>query len=263
MIASTSLPFASTAVVLTTIAVVFGMQPYVPQKAKAPAMLLTIALDLVGVYVAAAAPLCIALMAAIFVIAWLRARPSMRAWRADSRTPLVLAAPFEGRWFVAAGGPAPGVNHHLIASDQRFAYDFVRRDAKSFGSAILAPCAGVVVSVETAMPDLPPSRNPDRPGSRGRELGNHVGIETNRGTVFLCHLRTGSVSVAVGDRVEAGAPIGACGNSGRTTFSHLHIHAQNLPYYAFREATGVPIAFTDRRGERVLGFWDILRGSGS
>jgi murein DD-endopeptidase MepM/ murein hydrolase activator NlpD len=113
---------------------------------------------------------------------------------------------------------------------------------------ILAPCEGVVVSVENGMPDLPPSRNPDRPESRGRELGNHVGIERDRGTVFLCHLRIRSVLVAVGDNVHVGAPVGACGNSGRTTFSHLHIHAQNLPWYAFNEAIRVPIAFTDRPG---------------
>jgi len=245
--------FVLTSVVIVTIAVLIGMQPYVPRKARAPAMALAIALDLIGVNVPVVAPLCIALIAAIFFVAWLHARPSMRAWRADSRSPL-LAAPSEGRWIVAAGGPAPGMNHHFAASDQgspttdqRFAYDFFRRDAKSFGSAILAPCDGVVVSVENAMPDLPPSRNPDRPESRGRELGSHVGIETDRGTVLLCHLRPGSVSVAVGERVKAGTPIGACGNSGRTTRSHLHIHAQNLRWYAFNEATGVPIAFTDRR----------------
>jgi RimJ/RimL family protein N-acetyltransferase len=223
-------------------------------------MVLVIALDLTGVNVPTLGPVCIALIAAIFFAAWLRARSSMRAWRADSRNPLVLAAPFEGRWFVAVGGPAPGLNHHLIASDQRFAYDFVRRDAKSFGSTILAPCEGVVVSVENEMPDLPPSRNPDRPESRGRELGNHVGIETERGTVFLCHLRAGSVSVAVGDHVTVGAPIGACGNSGRTTFSHLHVHAQSLRWYAFNEATGVPIAFTDQRGMRVLRIRETLHG---
>jgi len=252
----------TTAVVIVTIAVLIGMQLYVSRKARTPLMVLAIALDLTGANVPAAAPVCIALIAMIFFVAWLLARPSIRAWRADSRNPLVLAAPFEGLWIVAAGGPAPGMNHHLIASDQRFAYDFFRRDAKSFGSAIFAPCEGVVVSVENAMPDLPPSRNPDRPESRGRELGNHVGIETDRGTVFLCHMRHGSVSVVIGERVKAGTPIGACGNSGRTTRAHLHIHAQNLTRYAFNEAKGVPIAFTDRRGERVLRFWENLRGFG-
>jgi len=236
------------------------MQPYVPRKVRTPATVLTIALDLTGVNVPVAAPLCIALIVAIFFVVWFRAQSSMRAWRADSRNPLVLGAPFEGLWIVAAGGSAPGMNHHLIASDQRFAYDFIRRDATSFGSAILSPCDGVVVNVENAMPDLPPSRNPDRPESRGRELGNHIGTETDRGTVFLCHLRHGSVSVVVGERIKAGTPIGACGNSGRTTRAHLHIHAQNLPWYAFNEAKGVPIAFSDHRGERVLRVWESLRG---
>jgi hypothetical protein len=79
-------------------------------------------------------------------------------------------------------------------------------------------------------------------------------------TIALDLTRHGSVSVAVGERVKAGTPIGECGNRGRTTHAHLHIHAQNLPWYAFKEAKGVPIAFTDRRGERVLRVWESLRG---
>lgn len=167
-------------------------------------------------------------------------RTARRQWLADAAdNPLVLAAPFEGRWRVAAGGPDPGRNHHLIASDQRFAYDLVRRDGRSLGSAILAPLAGRVVSASDGQLD---HRASLRVAEDPAPLGNHVAIDSGRGVVFLCHLQNGSVLVHPGDMVAVGTPIGRCGNSGRTSRPHLHIHAQDLAMYAFNRARGIPIA---------------------
>jgi len=85
-----------------------------------------------------------------------------RTWNARARAaePLFLEAPFRGSWIVAAGGALPGFNHHTIARDQYFAYDFVRRDATTLGSDILAPIAGNVVGASDGMPDRAPSLNP-------------------------------------------------------------------------------------------------------
>jgi murein DD-endopeptidase MepM/ murein hydrolase activator NlpD len=182
-----------------------------------------------------------------------------RTWNARARAarPLLLAPPFRGSWVVAAGGALPGFNHHTIARDQYFAYDFIRRDATTLGSAILAPIAGNVVATSDGMPDRPPSRNPDDPSVRGRALGNFVAIAAPSGVVFLCHLQNGSVRVNVGDAVFVGDEIGRCGNSGRTTMPHLHVHAQDLPDYAFDRANGLPIAFAGSKRTRILqaGSW--------
>ena len=186
-----------------------------------------------------------------------------RTWneRARATEPLLLAPPFRGSWVVGAGGALPGFNHHTVARDQYFAYDFIRRDAKSLGSDILAPLAGRVVGASDGMPDRAPSRNPDDPSIRGRELGNFVAIAAARGTVFLCHLQNGSVRVEVGDVVRVGDEIGRCGNSGRTTMPHLHLHAQDLPEYAFDRATGLPVAFADSKRTRILQAWSRLKGA--
>jgi hypothetical protein len=169
-----------------------------------------------------------------------------------------LGVPFHGEWRVVAGGANPLHNHHLVARDQVFAYDFVRLDGPSFGSTILAPVDGEVVSVENDMPDRRPSRKPDDPSVRGRELGNHVGIRAAFGTVFLCHLARGSVVVNVGEYVASGTTVGACGNSGRTTMPHLHLHAQDVPVYGFDSAQGLPIAFPIRGDVRVLHYGDVI-----
>jgi len=192
---------------------------------------------------------------------WWRGREAIRTWREAAREPLRLRSPFVDRWRVAAGGPYLGRNHHLVASDQRFAYDFIRVRGDSFDEPILAPCDGVVTAAVDGMPDFPPSRNPDRPGVAGRELGNYVAITSADVTVFLCHLRLGSLAVRVDEWIAAGTPVGRCGNSGRTTRAHLHLHAQDRPAYAPRTAHGVPVAFTDGVGApRVLGFGDVLDG---
>jgi hypothetical protein len=197
----------------------------------------------VGVAIVAFATLIFACVRAIAML------PARRRWLAESATnPLVLAAPFEGRWKALIGGPDPGVNHHLIASDQRFAYDFIRAGAQSLGSTIVAPVAGRVVSACDGRPDHPASL---RVTEDPMPLGNHVAIDSGRGVVFLCHLQNGSVLVHTGDAVEVGTALGRCGNSGRTSRPHLHIHAQDLPEYAFNRARGIAIAFPTPLGPKA------------
>jgi murein DD-endopeptidase MepM/ murein hydrolase activator NlpD len=184
---------------------------------------------------------------------------SESAWLRDGASPtLVLDPPFAGRWRAVAGGPTPAHNHHMVAPAQRFAYDFVAVEGESLGQPILAPCSGTVVSAVDGMRDRAKSRRPDDISVIGREVGNHVTIDSGHGFVFLCHLQQGSVCVRPGDRVESGDPVGRCGNSGRTTEPHLHLHAQDLPTYSLFKGNGVPIAFRSDGVESVLRFGDEL-----
>jgi murein DD-endopeptidase MepM/ murein hydrolase activator NlpD len=75
----------------------------------------------------------------------------------------------------------------------------------------------------------------------------------------LAHLKNGSVRVAKGQRVERGAEIGRCGNSGNTTEPHLHFHLQDGA--KFGTAEGLPAFFTDyvADGERIA-HGEPLRG---
>jgi len=178
-------------------------------------------------------------------------RRAERDWLAAAQTPLVLDAPFRGEWRAVAGGPNPARNHHMIASDQRFAYDFMNTEGPSAGVDILAPISGTVVVAHDGEADHQPSM---RVIEDPQPFGNHVAIEAPGGVVFLCHLQRGSVMVREGEVVASGRVIGRCGNSGRTSRPHLHIHAQDRPVYAFNRAMGIPIAF----GGRILRAGDVL-----
>src|SRR5690606_27603840 len=79
--------------------------------------------------------------------------------------------------------------------------------------------------------------------------GNHVVIALADRPAFamLAHLRRGSLAVAVGDVVRAGAPVGECGNSGNSTQPHVHVQVMDHPDPAL--ARGLPMLF-DRFLER-------------
>ncbi len=172
-----------------------------------------------------------------------------KRWLMSAATPLLLRAPFRGEWRVAAGGPDPMRNHHQVATDQYFAYDFVCANGVSWGKEILSPCDGVIAWAEDAHDDVPPNQ---RHADRSNPAGNYVSIETPRGYVILAHLKKGSVAVREGEPVAAGDTLGRCGNSGNTTRSHLHIHAQDRPRLAVNVATGIPIAFVTAKGHTGL-----------
>ena len=192
--------------------------------------------------------------------------------RLEYRTKTALQLPFDGAWYVFWGGRTVAENYHAAAPDQRFAYDFVVREGGSsherdgaqledyycFGRPIYAPGAGIVVETASDLPDQPIGTT-----DAENALGNHVIIDHGNGEFsFLSHLKQGSVNVALGDEVEIGAPIGACGNSGNTSEPHLHYHLQtDAVFYRGAGGEGLPAQFLNytadgepvARGEPVQG----------
>jgi murein DD-endopeptidase MepM/ murein hydrolase activator NlpD len=170
---------------------------------------------------------------------------------ADRETRTTLRLPFDGQAYVAWGGRQAHQNYHVESADQRFAYDFflldqgrIRRgsgtrneDYACFGRPILAPAAGTVKAAVDSVPDNAPQRmNPRVPP------GNHVIIDHGRGEFsVLAHLQRGSVRVRPGDRLDAGTPVGMCGNSGNSSAPHLHYHLQTRPRAG--EGVGLPARF--------------------
>ncbi len=160
-----------------------------------------------------------------------------------------------GTYLVASGGANASVNGHFVTLNpttdrqrayrgQSYAVDLIKIDRWGlrssgwrpsdpaayaiFGEPVLAPCDGEVLSAADGMPDM---QVPLTDSSRLE--GNHVILKCGDKAVLLAHLREGTVSVAVGQAVRAGAPLGEVGNSGQSTEPHLHIHAQRLPAGGF------------------------------
>jgi hypothetical protein len=169
----------------------------------------------------------------------------------QTKTPLHL--PFAGEWTVFWGGRTLAENHHAVSADQRFAYDLLvsrggsthRSDGTSndqfycFGQPILAPAAGSVVAAHDGVEE-------NRPGvlNNDQPLGNFVILDHGNGEFsFLVHLQRQSVRVHAGETIAAGAALGRCGNSGRSTEPHLHYHLQNSGE-AFA-GDGLPAQFQD------------------
>ncbi len=168
-----------------------------------------------------------------------------------------LRLPFRGEWYTFWGGRTVEENYHVIARDQRFAYDFVQMrkgvshdgDGKRneqyycFGQAVLAPGAGIVVTVADTLPDNEPGlRDPAHP------FGNSVVIDHGHGECsVLAHLERGSLRVRPGQTVAAGDTLGLCGNSGNTTEPHVHYHLQNQA--TLGDADGIPAFFADYQAD--------------
>ena len=187
----------------------------------------------------------------------------------DYETQAQLQLPFSGEWYVVWGGRDIQDNYHVIARDQRFAYDMVIvKNGQShtgdgslseqyycWGEPILAPADGTIVDVIADLPDNPPgvmdANNPP---------GNHVFLDLgNAEFALFAHLQNGSIAVSEGDSVTAGDLIGLCGNSGNTSEPHLHFHIQDRP--GFGVGAGKPAFFSNYisngtkvdRGEPVRG----------
>jgi len=145
-----------------------------------------------------------------------------------------LVLPFLGRWTVWQGFD----DRWTHQGPWRYAYDFVitdgegstHRDAPTqlddfycYRKPVVSPCRGRVVAVVDDLPDNPPGRV-----DKANNWGNHVIIYDDRGFyVELSHFAYASIRVGVGDRVQPGAVLGLCGNSGYSPQPHLHIHVQS------------------------------------
>lgn len=186
------------------------------------------------------------------------ARPSVEpaasphlAYRAKATLQLPMAQPKKGTWYVAWGGRDAIHNKHVVAPDQRFAYDFVvmeggrvfsgdgtrNEDHFCFGQPIVAPAAGTVVTATDGEADNRPGENTAKTAA-----GNHVIINHGHGEhSLIAHLRSSSVAVKPGQRVAAGDAVGDCGNSGKSDLPHLHYHLQTGS--AYLEGLGLPTYF--------------------
>ncbi len=176
-----------------------------------------------------------------------------------STTPAVTTRlPTDASMLVLWGGDDLEHNAHASTPDQRWAYDLLVEPAQSgsarledygcWGVPVVAPIAGTVRVAHDGEVD-------QIPGVMSRELkspaGNHVAIALDGGGyLVVAHLQNGSVRAREGERVEEGAVLGACGNSGHSSEPHVHIHAQRQDPKGrpVGFAEGLPLFFRDHDG---------------
>ena len=166
----------------------------------------------------------------------------------------VLQSPFGGGGvWVAVNGPGNTSGHRRTALPidgriripQRFATDWIKvgdngiafqgdstknESWAGHGVPILAVAAGTVVAVKDGIiENVPLSPRMAVPITLETVGGNHVILDLGDGFyAFYAHLKPGSVSVKVGDRVRPGQQVGQLGNSGNSTAPHLHLHIGDL-----------------------------------
>ncbi len=106
-------------------------------------------------------------------------------------------------------------------------------DYPGFGQEVLATADGTVVEVATGFPDNEVNEGP--PYGFFKFLknpklasGNYILLDHGNGEMSLfAHLQKGSVKVKLGQHIRAGESIGRIGNSGDSTYPHLHYQLEN------------------------------------
>jgi hypothetical protein len=184
---------------------------------------------------------------------------------------LTIGFPLTGEW-VAVNTPAERIpSHGTDFFGQRFAYDFVRLNAKGSGFSsramfrqfaffvhasdfcawnepVFAAFKGEVFASEDGWPDrlrvnaiwqvirATFLQGAPEPSDLRPLLGNYVLIQGEAGVALYAHLREGSILVRKGQSVEAGERLASVGNSGNSTMPHLHFHVMDRtdPWHLLR-----------------------------
>lgn len=165
--------------------------------------------------------------------------------------------PFNKPALVGWGGDKVATNYHVIAPNERFAYDLLvlpasveslsLEDFGSFGAEVVAPASGTIVEAIDSEADHGINEE-----SNGSMVGNHIYIKLDDTDTFLvlAHLKQNSISVRQGEHVEEGTIVAEVGNSGNSSEPHLHIHhqRQNPAKTNMFMSEGLPLYFRDIDG---------------
>ncbi|RYD57137.1 MAG: M23 family metallopeptidase [Sphingobacteriales bacterium] len=186
---------------------------------------------------------------------------------------MMLDLPVKGEWSAGHAGGSKKVNYHCALRAQKYAMDITKvnvegafykgeggkvEDFYTTNQPIYAPASGTVVRVtdsfenSTVMSEEKVKTNP---------AGNHVVIEIAKDRyVFLAHLNRGSIVVKEGDHIKSGDLVGKAGNSGNTSWPHLHMHIQDIPVIDNRNAIAYPYRFATIERKRWFGWAKVVGG---
>lgn len=125
--------------------------------------------------------------------------------------------------------PGPGVRDYACGGasyDGHKGIDIRLVDTSQVGRGVpvVAAAAGTVRATRDGEPDRLARNEADRRAVSRRDCGNGVVLDHGDGwETQYCHLREGSVVVARGNAVAAGARLGDVGYSGNAAFAHVHL----------------------------------------
>jgi hypothetical protein len=190
----------------------------------------------------------------------------------DKKDCYIVALPVKGRWRASHAGGAEVVNYHNAYKSQAYAIDIMKlsedgklyknrggaiEDFYTLGENIYSPVNGVVVTMVDSLENMKVSFAPNE---KKNPAGNHVAIRfAGNRYVFLAHLGKGSIRVKTGDTVKAGDLVGRAGNSGNTSWPHLHMHIQDQPGIN-RHATAYPFRFDTMVRKRWFSWRTVIEG---
>ena len=183
--------------------------------------------------------------------------------------PITIASPLRGPGWIDANGccddPTASHRQTLLPTNgsyqtlEMFAIDWIRvvngrfytgdgtkrTDYPYYGTPIHAVANGIVVSAINNRPEVPPRITTDQNKTLKTPddfSGNSVIERIAPGQyATYAHMQTGSLRVKTGQRVHTGQIIGLLGNSGNTTFPHLHFGIVQRPSFW---SNSLPFAFS-------------------
>ncbi len=178
---------------------------------------------------------------------------------------VLLDFPVRGEWLAGHAGATTLTNAH---SKNRYAIDCLKigpdgrffkeaeeevTDFYSYGEPVYAPADGRIAEVvDSLTSDVFGEPDRENPG------GNYVIVDMGNGKYFyVAHLMKDRIPVAKGQVVQKGDILGYIGNSGNTSFPHLHIHVQNKPTADAEGRITYPFRFNRLKRKRLIFWWEV------
>lgn len=211
---------------------------------------------------------------------------------------VVVEFPLRGEWLAPNTPGARVPSHGTDLLGETYAFDFLQVDwgrpgrpfyrtsraryllagvsldmCYGWGQEIFAPCDGEVVAAPDGWPERQrvqlgsdmlyalknSSPSLSDPGALQRVAGNYIIMRCGANLyAAFAHLQDGSITVAEGQKVRKGTPVGRVGHSGNSTAPHLHF--QMMDRADLLTAKGVPCVF-ERYEVFTEGRWVSVRRS--
>ncbi|EJQ10029.1 M23 family peptidase [Bacillus cereus] len=183
---------------------------------------------------------------------------------------VVVRFPLNERALVGWGGDRLETNYHVIKPNERWAYDILippaevksskLEDYGIYGTDVLAPASGTVVSINNDEKDVVPGSDDFQ-----SMAGNHIYLRLDESGTFLilAHLKKKSIKVREGQHVNEGEVLAQVGNSGSSSEPHLHIHhqRQDPSKVSIFLSEGLPLYFRTEKGVIMPEKGEYIKGN--